>query len=116
MKNIFLALLTLLSYSVFSASHTMLINGISYSPSNLSAQVGDTVTISASGSHPLVQVDSTTWQANGSTELVGGWGTKTSNYTFEITANEDIYFVCLAHVLMGMKGKISVSSSGCICS
>ena len=82
MKNIFLAFLILLSYSAFSVSHTILISGTTYSPSSINVDVGDTVTISATSGHPLVQVDSTTWQANGTTELVGGWGTKTSNYTF----------------------------------
>lgn len=88
------------------------IAGWMYVPSTINAQIGDTINIFASSSHPLIQVDSSTWQANGTTPLSGGWGTKTSDYTFIITQAEDIYFVCQFHVSsMNMKGSISVSGT-----
>lgn len=70
------------------------------------------VTIQASTTHPLVQVDQATWNADGTTAMSGGWGTQTSNYTFTITATGDIYYVCSMHVGSGMKGMISVSAAG----
>jgi plastocyanin/adenosine/AMP kinase len=93
------------NYSIATtAQHT-------YSPSSLTINVGDVVTISASNVHPLVQVDQSTWNVNGSAPLSNGWGTKTSNYSFTATTVTTIYFVCQNHVGLGMKGKIIVQSS-----
>jgi len=91
------------------------IAGWMYVPSTINAQIGDTINISASISHPLIQVDSSTWQANGTTPLSGGWGTKTTDYTFIITQVEDIYFICQNHATQSitspMKGVIYVSGT-----
>ncbi len=84
------------------------ISGFTYSPSNVTATVGDQITIDASSTHPLVQVDEATWTASGNTPLAGGWGVKTSSYTFSPSTPGTIYFVCQAHSSIGMKGKIVV--------
>lgn len=98
--------------TVSAANINIVISGFSYSPSATTGSVGDVVTIQASASHPLVQVDQPTWNANGSTAMSGGWGTQTSNYTFTITTVADIYYVCANHVGSGMKGMITVTASG----
>ena len=61
--------------------------------------------------HPLSQVSETTWNANGTEQLVGGFGTETSDYSFTLTNTEDVFFVCLSHVSAGMKGKIEVENT-----
>ncbi|MCF8258804.1 MAG: T9SS type A sorting domain-containing protein [Flavobacteriales bacterium] len=104
-----IAMLTLAAGHVSAETHVITISGTTYTPALVDAVVGDEVTISASGSHPLVQVSQATWDASGNTPLAGGWGSLTTAHTFTITADEDIYFVCSNHVGMGMKGRITVS-------
>ena len=90
--------------------HQVSISGFSYSPDYITVNVGDTVTISASDTHPLVQVSSSTWYDNEADPLAEGFGPTTTDYTFEITSQDTIFYVCENHVGSGMKGKIAVSS------
>lgn len=115
MKRILLLLLVIASTSAFAQTmHNIAIVGNTYSPSQIDAIVGDSVTIQASPSHPLVEVDLTTWENNGNTPLPGGWGTKTSDYKFKITQMGNIHFVCSQHVSMGMKGRIIVANPSAV--
>lgn len=97
--------------TVTAANINIVISGFTYSPPSVNATVGDVVTIEASSTHPLVQVDQATWNANGTTPMSGGWGTQTANYTFTVTTVGDIYYVCGAHAGMGMKGMITVGAA-----
>lgn len=98
--------------TAFATKYSIAPSGFTWSPATVNAVVGDTISIVASGTHPAVQVDQSTWNANGATPLAGGWGTKTATYTFVIAAATDIYYVCQNHVSMGMKGKILVTATG----
>lgn len=80
-----------------------------YSPAELTVNIGDKITIMASTFHPLVQVSKETWGNSGNTPLASGWGTKTTPYTFTVATYDTIYFVCSIHVIFGMKGKIIVN-------
>lgn len=108
---VLLVVLAAMAFQVKAVKHTVTISGTSYSPALLSAHTGDTVTISASNFHPLVQVGKDTWNNNGVTPLTGGWGTKTANYTFTVGSADTIYYVCSAHVSFGMKGKVVIAPS-----
>lgn len=113
MKKIYSVLLLLsIAFVVRAASYTVTISGFSYAPATLTVNIGDVVTIQASGGHPLAEVDQTTWNANGTSTLSTGFGVKTANHTFTITNNNTMYYVCTAHVTMGMKGQIVVNSVG----
>ena len=106
-------LLFLVFQPAFSANINITISGFAYTPSSATALVGDVVTISASTTHPLVQVDQTNWNANTPTPMGGGWGTKTSAYTFTITTAANIYYGCANHMAsMQMKGMITVNAAG----
>lgn len=110
MKKIYsIIMLALFTLGVKATTHTINISGFTYSPASLSVSVGDTITIQASATHPLAQVDQTTWQANGTTPMAGGFGVKTSAYTFTVSmSSQPIYYVCQNHASMGMKGQINV--------
>jgi plastocyanin len=112
MKKIYLTLLAIVAFAGINAqnSYTVSIVGNAYTPTLTTVNVGDVVTIQATGNHPLVQVDQPTWSANGATPMTGGWGTKTTNHTFTVTSAGNIYFVCQFHVSMGMKGMITAVS------
>jgi hypothetical protein len=62
--------------------------------------------------HPLHEVSSATWTANGFTQLPGGFSATTGNTaTFTMTLQAGTrYYVCSNHVSLGMKGRIFVSS------
>lgn len=108
MKKIYLMLIaTFIMTSVKASLYVITIFGTSYSPATQTVVIGDVVTIQATSTHTLAEVSAATWAANGTTTLSTGFGTKTSNYTFTVTAaTQTLYFVCQAHVSMGMKGQI----------
>ena len=108
MKKIYsIITLVLATVCVKAATHNINISGFTYSPATISVQVGDVIIIQADATHPLVEVDAATWNANGNTPMAGGFGTKTSTYPFTATtSSQPIYYVCRDHVGMGMKGMI----------
>ncbi|MBS1617816.1 MAG: T9SS type A sorting domain-containing protein [Bacteroidetes bacterium] len=91
---------------------TITTSGISYSPDSLAVHVGDQVTFNCDFSmHPLHEVDATTWAANGSTQLAGGFSaTSGSTLTVSMTQVGTRYYVCSVHVSAGMKGRIFVTA------
>lgn len=112
MKKLYAIIMTSFAFvSLHATSYTVSISGFAYSPASLTVTVGDVVTISSTGNHPLAEVSQTTWAANGTATLSTGFGNKTSNYTFTVTTTNSIYYVCTNHVSSGMKGKIDVSST-----
>lgn len=112
MKKIYsLFFILFVAITVKATNYNITISGLSYSPSTLNAVVGDVITISASGVHPLVEVAQSTWSSNGSTALSGGFGSQTSAFTFTLTTSGTIYYVCSNHIGSGMKGQIVVSAA-----
>jgi len=97
-----------LTFSAQATDHTIVTLGLAYSPSELTAQIGDNVTIVASGNHPTAEVSEATWNANGTALLAGGFGTHNSSFTFTVETAGTIYYVCTNHVASGMKGRITV--------
>lgn len=111
MKKIYLTFLFSITMLVIRATsfNITVVAGPAYSTPNLTVSIGDVVTISASGTHPLVEVDLANYTAGTPNAMSGGWGTKTSAYTFTITSGNSIYYGCGNHMAMGMKGKIDVT-------
>lgn len=108
---LFLSLLFLLTNTGKAENFNIAISGTSYSPSTLTVNVGDVVTIEASDFHPLVQVSQSTWNAGSSAALSGGFSSTTS-FNLTITAamaGTTIFYVCSNHVASGMKGQIDVN-------
>ncbi|HXU27619.1 MAG TPA: T9SS type A sorting domain-containing protein [Bacteroidia bacterium] len=106
------ACLIFITQSLLAAKHTITISGFAYSPISVNAVVGDTISIAASTTHPLVQVDQTNWNANTPTAMAGGWGTKTITYTFTVSTPGTIYYGCVNHMAsMQMKGQINVTTA-----
>jgi plastocyanin len=110
MKKIFLLLaaFSVLTLQVNATKHTVLTSGTSYSPALLTVHIGDTVTISASASHPLLQVSKATWTANDDAALTGGFGPTSKSTTIIVSTRDTIYYICVAHISLGMKGRIIV--------
>ena len=64
--------------NVSATDHTIVTIGNTYSPSSITVQLGYRVTINAIVNHPTTQVSLTTWNANGSTPVGGGFVQETS--------------------------------------
>jgi plastocyanin len=116
MKKIILSAISFLALAVANATiYTIGISGLAYTPTSVTACVGDTVRIAASGNHPCTEVSQATWTANGSTPISGAMFTsQTTQVTIVITAAmaNIIYFVCDFHVgSTAMKGQIQKCSS-----
>ena len=115
MKSINALILFVVSFALSSTAqtiHTITNSGFTYSPDSVNANVGDQVTFNTDFSmHPLHEVSSATWAANGSTQLAGGFSATTgSTATFTMTQAGTRYYVCANHVSLGMKGRIFVSN------
>ncbi|MBI1781471.1 MAG: hypothetical protein HYR66_08885 [Sphingobacteriales bacterium] len=116
MKKILLAFLIISSILPDSHAATVNINivGFSFSPNNITVNVGDVININTNINHPTTQVSQATWDANGTTAISGAlFMSQTTTITFTITAGmagTNIYYVCENHVLSsGMKGQIVVN-------
>jgi plastocyanin len=82
--------------------------GDSFSPATVTIKVGDTIAFALSGSHDAVEVSKATWDANRSTSN-GGFSIPFGGGSHTFTQPGTYYYVCVAHVALGMKGMIIVN-------
>lgn len=112
MKNRILLTLLFLSISLtgFSTVWTVTNSGNSFSPPNITATVGDTIIFNLANIHNVIEVNQSTWNANGNTALSGGFQAPYGGGTvFTATLSVGtLYYVCSPHAAMGMKGTIIV--------
>ncbi len=118
MKSILRPLLYVALFLVFGASsyatkYTITTPGMVFSPATLTAKVGDTVIFVISSGHTATQVSQATWNANGTTPLPGGfnYSSGTSQYILEPSDQGTIYYICVPHASLGMKGLINVGAA-----
>jgi plastocyanin len=114
-KNLLILAFAFTSGIVFSNKVTISNSGFTFSPADVTINLGDTVVFSLAGSHDAVEVSESTWTVNGNTPLPGfsvpfGGGTVTG-----LTAGVHFY-VCEPHASSGMKGKITVTGPSGIAS
>jgi len=89
-----------------SATNTQL----AFTPSALTITLGDSVQFALGSIHNAVEVSQTTWNANGTTALAGGFSVAFGG-GLVLPSHLPIgvhYYVCQAHASMGMKGTITV--------
>ncbi len=111
-KNLLLFIAGFFFYtSLNAANFNVTISGFTYVSNNITVNVGDVVTIEASGFHPLIEVSGANWNAGNTTPLPGGFSS-TSSFQLTITAGmagTTIFYMCSAHGAGGMKGVINVN-------
>jgi plastocyanin len=113
MKKIILSLLlTSFCLNGFSKTWTVLSSGMTFSPSTITINQGDSVKFTIDASHNAVEVSQTVWNANGTTSNSGfsipfGGGTVLPSKLAVGTH----YYVCTPHATLGMKGKIVVQAA-----
>lgn len=97
----------------FSAVFTVVNSGFTFSPATITIQLGDTVNFVLGGTHDAREVSQTTWNANGTTALLGGFQVAFGGGTLTQTqlGVGTHFYVCSNHAGMGMKGKIIVQNT-----
>ncbi|PLX12090.1 MAG: hypothetical protein C0597_14020 [Marinilabiliales bacterium] len=111
MKRIILIMLLAVFFAKSSYSqttHTININGFSFSPNNLTIEIGDQVSFNGSSDHPVLEVSQETWDANDDTPLSGGFSFPSGIGEITFSTEGVHYYICENHIGSGMKGKISV--------
>ena len=98
-------------------SYTITTIGTSFSPDTIICNVGDTINFVVGGYHNAVEVDQSTWLANGATPNGGfSFAYGSGGGQVVITTAQTYYYVCQPHASMGMKGVIianAVAINGC---
>ena len=85
-------------------------SGLSFSPDEVTINVGDSVEFTTGGSHNAVEVNEADWEADKKTAKEGGFNVgfgETKEITFDTPGT--YYYVCQPHAGMGMKGKVIVN-------
>lgn len=115
MKTSGIFLLFLLSFSGSLAfaqqTYTVTASGNQFAPALISAKIGDNITFSVGSFHPVLQVDESTYNQNGSTALLGGFSFPNGSGTFTAFEPGTVYYICTNHIFSGMKGKIDISQN-----
>jgi len=88
-------------------------NGNLFSPATTTIIAGDTVRFDINNTHDAVEVSQSTYNANGTTPLSGGFDIPFGGGTVlpaQLPVGQH-WFVCTPHAAMGMKGIINVSAA-----
>ena len=95
-------------------NHTIQTVGMLFSPDTLNVLVGDTITFNIGDFHNAVEVDSSTYVANGATAN-GGFSFGEGIFHWVVPQAQTYYYVCQPHAFIGMKGIIIASQpiNGC---
>ena len=110
-----LLLFTLLlsaGFSGFCTTWTIGFSGNTFTPSSITITFGDTVNFALNSTHNAVEVSQTTWIANGTTPLAGGFQVPLgggSVFPAQLGVGTH-YYVCTPHASLGMKGTITVQA------
>ncbi|MBK7684376.1 MAG: T9SS type A sorting domain-containing protein [Bacteroidetes bacterium] len=102
-----------ISLTGFSTVWTVSNAGSTFSPPTITIQLGDTVTFVIAGSHDAREVSQSTWNANSSTALPGGFQVPFGGGSL-MPAQLPVgthFYVCTNHVGGGMKGTIIVQNT-----
>ncbi len=115
MSSKILSLAFMLSTSLTAFCTTWTINnaGTTFTPNNITIAQGDSVRFTIASSHNVREVNQTTYTANGTAALAGGFqlgfgGGLLLPAQLGVGAH---YFVCVPHASMGMKGTINVTGT-----
>lgn len=92
-----------------STTHTITNSGFTFSPNNLTINLGDTIKFVLASIHDAVEVSQAIWNANGNTSN-GGFTVPFSGGTVVPQEARKYYYACTPHASIGMKGTFTVNS------
>lgn len=105
--TLFIIVALLINSILTAKTYTVTSVGYTFSPDNLSINVGDTVVFSLGSIHDAIEVNKSVWDADGSTSN-GGFSTPYGGGKVVFNNAGTFYYVCQPHVSLGMKGTIVV--------
>lgn len=89
--------------------YTIINNGTTFVPASIIIVLGDTIQFVIEGTHNVVEVSDTTWNANGNTPLAGGFQVPFGGGLLLPSQIYGLhYYVCNPHAQNTMKGEIIV--------
>lgn len=91
---------------------TVTFSGLSFSPALITITEGDTVVFVLSAIHNAVEVSQSTWNANGTTPLGGGFSVPFGGGEVVPSGVGTHYYICTNHAASSMKGRIIVDPAG----
>lgn len=97
-------------------SHTIVANDFTFTPDLLTVAPGDTIWLALGAGHSFTEVTGAAWQANESTPVgffdIGPFPQADDSHYIILDVNTDtLYYVCVPHIAMGMKGRIVVDET-----
>ncbi len=112
-RIIIFSVFCLFSEVIFAVKYTITTNSSTFSPATVTATVGDIIEFVVGSGHTATQVSQSAWNNNQATPLSGGFNYNPGTVQFELTASDvgTIYYVCIPHVSVGMKGRIIVQAA-----
>jgi plastocyanin len=108
----FIAVMLMYSLTGFSAKKEITNVGLTFSPANITIEIGDNVSFVLETMHNAVEVSHVTWDANGTTPLPGGFSVPYGGgevLPAQLPAGTH-WYVCSTHGPSGMKGTIIVGT------
>jgi plastocyanin len=85
-------------------------NGRIETPQDVTIAAGDTITWIGLDRHNVAQTDSPTGQTHIGNSPYSGTVGATSAYSFKFATTGVFYYICQAHVSLGMRGSITVAT------
>jgi plastocyanin len=110
-KLLLFSVFALCSGLVLSNKVIVINSGFTFSPDSISINTTDTVVFQLGSIHTVVEVNRTTWDANGNTPLPGGFSLPSGGGQLTGLTVGVHYYVCGNHFASGMKGRIYVTSA-----
>lgn len=95
----------------YARTYEVISSGATFSPANLVIEVGDTVKFTIGASHNAVEVSKSSYDANDATSN-NGFNVPFGGGTAVFSTEGTFYYVCTAHISLGMKGTIEVKPKG----
>jgi plastocyanin len=116
MKHMIPLLAMFCSPALAQTTHTISATDFEFNPSLLTITAGDTVRLNLAAGHSFREVTASAWDMN-VTQPVIGWDfgpfdeLNTENYLVITTAPDTLYYICVPHADMGMKGRIIIQEA-----
>ncbi len=95
---------------IYAKTVTVSNSGNTFTPSEITVEPGDTIMFSIGYTHNAVEVNQSTWNANGTTPN-GGFDIAYGGGELVLSSPGTYYYVCTPHAALGMKGIITVTST-----
>ncbi len=95
---------------IFAKTVTVTNSGNTFTPDEITIELGDTVIFSLGSIHNAVEVSQATWEANGNAPN-GGFNIAYGGGELVLSTAGTFYYVCTPHAALGMKGIITVTST-----